>query len=71
MICLWEKGGGGGGGGRLVEAKCQANSSIYDMRITIFLQQRIRLNDVSYSKWILERKSSYNFFAKTKSLQIK
>ena len=57
-----------GEGGRLLEAECQANSSIYDMRIAIFLQQRIRLNDFSYSKWILERKSNYNFFAKAKSL---
>ena len=36
------------------------------MRIAIFLQQRIRLNGFSSSKWILERKSNYNIFATTK-----
>ena len=36
------------------------------MRIAIFLQKRIRLNDFSSSKWILERKSDYNILATTK-----
>ena len=64
------RGGSGDGGGVAEGAKRKLSAkpirARYGMRIVIFLQQHIRLNGFSSSKWILERKSNYNIFAATK-----